>query len=150
MIHRDKLPTDLLEIIDRDTETDFNQFELPPQAFVAMEGKIVSFDLSAPSFRCKFPVLEKHLNPYHVMQGGVISAAIDNTIGPLSMLIAPPNMTRKMEVKYLKAIERDINFIYITATYREKKKRFLYFEATVTNETETIKYATAKATHWVL
>jgi acyl-coenzyme A thioesterase PaaI-like protein len=84
------------------------------------------------------------------MQGGIISAAIDNTIGPLSMLVASPNVTRKMEVKYFNGIESSIDFVYVTAKFLEQKKRLLYFDASVDDETEKIKYATAKSTHWVV
>lgn len=84
------------------------------------------------------------------MQGGVISAAIDNVIGPLSLLIAPPNVTRKAEVKYLKGIDANIDFIYVTTTFIKQKKNFLYFEARVENEDQTIKYATANFMNWII
>jgi len=35
------------------------------------------------------------------MQGGMIAAAVDNTIGPLSFLVAAPNVTRRLEMKYI-------------------------------------------------
>ena len=42
------------------------------------------------------------------MQGGMIAAAVDNIVGRLSMLIAPPNFTRNLEMKYKKAINSDL------------------------------------------
>jgi len=30
----------------------------------------------------------------------MVAAAADNTLGPLSVLVAPPNLTRRMEITY--------------------------------------------------
>ena len=150
LLHRDKLPLELLEYLERQKDIDFNQFEIPPPVFMAMKGEIISFDLNIKLFRCKFPVLGEQLNPYGVMQGGIISAAIDNTIGPLSMLVAPPSITRRIEVKYDKAIEKDIDAILVTAQFLEQKKRLLYFEANVKDIEESTQFASAKATHWII
>ncbi|MGL1931702.1 MAG: PaaI family thioesterase [Desulfotalea sp.] len=150
MIHRDKLPPEILKYIDQQENIDFNQFELPPPVFSTMKGEFISFDIDLKIFRCKFPVLKEHLNPYGIIQGGIIAAAIDNTIGPLSMLVAPPNITRKMDLKYNKTIEPEIDFFYITAKYIEQKKKFLFFEAIVGDFEETTIYASAKSKHWIL
>lgn len=48
----------------------------------------------------RFPILEKHLNPYHTLQGGFLASTLDNTFEPLSMLVALPNVTRHLEVTY--------------------------------------------------
>lgn len=150
MIHRDKLPLELLNFLEEQKEIDFNRLEIPPPVFVAMRGEMVSVDLKNNLFLCRFPVLKEQLNPYGAMQGGIISAAIDNTIGPLSMTVAPPSVTRKLDIKYLNAIDSNVDFIYVTAKYIRQKKRFLYFEATVQNSDESIKYASAHSTHWVV
>ena len=83
------------------------------------------------------------------MQGGIIAAAIDNTIGPLSMLVSPPNFTRYITVKYGKVVSPDIGFIYVTAKFIKKKKRQLFFDAIVENG-DGEKLASAKATHWII
>ncbi len=150
MIHREKIPLELLNYLDNHSDLDLSRFEIPPPVFMAMKGEILSFDLEQRIFCCTFPVLKDHLNPYGVMQGGMISAAIDNTIGPLSMLVAPPNITRKMEVKYYEAIGASNHSIQVTAKFIEKKKRLLYFEADVENVEKTTKFASATATHWVI
>lgn len=150
MIHRDKIPLELVKFLDEQKEIDFNRFEIPPPVFVAMKGEMISIDLDNNLFRCKFPVLNEQLNPYGMMQGGMISAAIDNTIGPLSMTVAPPSVTRKLEIKYLNAIDTNIDFIYVTAKYLKQKKRFLYFEASVQDTEESTVFASAKATHWIV
>jgi acyl-coenzyme A thioesterase PaaI-like protein len=150
LIHKDIIPIDLLKVIEEQLDTNLKEFEIPPPVFLAMKGEFVSFNLKSAIFRCRFPVLNEQLNPYRVMQGGIIAAAIDNTIGPLSMLIAPPNITRKMEVKYFKSIKKENEYIYVTAQFIEQKKRFLYFESIVDDESGNTKYATAKSAHWIV
>lgn len=150
MIHREKLPLELLNFLDEQKEIDFSRLEMPPAVFLAMKGEIMSIDLNNSLLQCRFPVLNEQLNPYGTMQGGMISAAIDNTIGPLSMTVAAPNVTRKLEIKYLNPIDKNIDFIYIKASFLAKKKRFLYFEASVQDAEGSIIYALAKATHWIV
>jgi acyl-coenzyme A thioesterase PaaI-like protein len=45
-------------------------------------------------------LLEKYRNPFGTMQGGMIATAVDNTIGPLRDVVAPPNVTRTLEMRY--------------------------------------------------
>ncbi|MEM7467940.1 MAG: PaaI family thioesterase [Pseudomonadota bacterium] len=150
MIHKEKLPSELIQYLENHKDIDFNRFEIPPPVFTAMKAEVLSFDLERRVFCCKFPVLTDYFNPYGVIQGGIISAAIDNTIGPLSMLVAPPSLTRKLEVKFYEAIEASNEFFQVMAKFVEQKKRFLYFEAEVENLEKNIKFASAKATHWIV
>jgi len=61
----------------------------------------------------------------------MIAAAVDKAVGPLSMLIAPPNFTRNLEMKYKKAINSDLGHITVITKFVQQRKRFLYFKATV-------------------
>lgn len=150
LIHKDKLPEELLAILKTQAALELDQFEIPPPVFLAMQGEFITVNMEQESCRCRFPVLPEQLNPFGYMQGGIVSAAIDNTIGPLSMLVAPPNITRKMEINYLHAISEEVEHIYVTAMFLKKKKKILYFEAAVTDATDDITYATAKATHYIV
>ena len=149
MIHKEKIPEQILSLLEEKLQEKIHDFEIPPPAFLSMQGEFVEFDLANQALQCRFPVLEIYQNPYGNMQGGIISAAIDNTIGPLSMLVAPPNFTRHLEVKYKKVISPETDFLYITAQLIEQKKRQLFFQADVNNKDgET--FASAKATHWII
>ncbi|MDJ0623079.1 MAG: PaaI family thioesterase [Desulfocapsaceae bacterium] len=150
MIHQDKLPEEILAILNAQSATELDRFEVPPPCFLAMQGEFVVVNLEENFFRCRFPVLPEQLNPFGYMQGGMVSAAIDNTIGPLSMLVAPPNVTLKMEVSYLQAISREVKHIYVTAMFIKQRKKILHFEAVVTDAADDITFATAKATHYVV
>lgn len=149
MIHKDKIPHEILKLVEERFKGDAGNIEIPPPVFLAMKGDFVTVDLDQGSLQCRYPILAEQLNPYCHMQGGIISAAIDNTIGPLSMLVAPPNVTRRMEVKYSRPVTSNLGYIYVTARFIEQKKRMLLFEASVEDNAGE-EYASAVSTHWII
>lgn len=149
MIDKDKIPQEFLVILEENFKGLTDEINFPPPVFDALRGEIINYDVVNKALVNRFPVLDEHLNPYGSMQGGIVAAAVDNTIGPLSMLVSPPNFTRHMEMKYGKVITPDLGYIYVTAKFIEKKKRQLFFEATV-EDSEGNKLASAKSMHWVI
>ncbi len=127
----------------------FHEYELPPPSFTIMQCEIIAFDKEKETLTTKIPVLKEWLNPYSTMQGGMIIAAIDNALGPLSLLIAPKNMTRNIESKLIKAITMDVKYIYVTASLYEAKKRRLIFDVLVKDVEENL-YATARVTNYII
>jgi len=125
------------------------EYTLPPPSFEIMQCQVIEFNEDEKSMVVKMPVLEAFTNPYGTMQGGMIMGAIDNTLGPLSMLVAPKNVTRTMESKLLKPITMDVEFIYVKAQLSEQKKRRLTFDIVVKDRSENI-YARAKVVNWIL
>lgn len=97
----------------------------------------------------QFPVLESYLNPYGTMQGGMVAAAVDNTLGPLSVLVAPPNVTRKLEMTYSRPATLDMGYILVTARLLERQERLLSFRADVRSPSR-LRLARAKAVHWIM
>ena len=79
----------------------------------------------------------------------MVAAAVDNTLGPLSMLVAPPNVTRRLEMKYSRPITTDLEFIIVTAKLVERKGRWLTFRAKVEDQEEML-LARARAVHWIV
>ncbi len=122
---------------------------VPPPAFTAMKGEFVSYDPQRAELQTKFPILQEWLNPYGLMQGGMLAAAIDNTLGPLSMLIAPANVTRRMEIKYSRGAVPGMGHILVNARCVERDDRWLTLEAAARSPQGEL-LARAKATHWVL
>ena len=97
----------------------------------------------------RFPVLVDYLNPYGALQGGVIAALVDNTVGPLSVLVAPPNVTRRLEIKYSKPIKPDLEYITIESCLVERDGPKLIFKTRVYDQHgKTL--STAKSVHWIL
>ncbi len=142
-------PIDIIELYSEVLGNTIEQFELPPPSFTVMQGEIIEFDDVKKSLTTKMPVLKSWLNPYGTMQGGMVLAAIDNAVGPLSLLVAPMNMTRSMESKFIKPITMDIEYIYVTASLSEQKRKRLKFEVTVQDKFETI-YTKATVVNWIV
>ena len=124
-------------------------YAFPPPVFVAMQGKFLQLDLDAGFLVVQFPVLESHLNPYGTMQGGMVAAAVDNTLGPLSVLVAPPNVTRHLEMTYSRPATLDMGSIDVEARLLERIGRRLFFRAEV-RTSDGLRLARARAVHWIL
>jgi hypothetical protein len=83
------------------------------------------------------------------MQGGMVAAAIDNTIGPLSVLVAPPNVTRHMELKYSRAVTPQTGYITVIAQLLERDGNWLTFKAEA-RDPQGKRLVRAKAVHWII
>jgi uncharacterized protein (TIGR00369 family) len=103
--------------------------KLPPPIFVELGTEVVSFDAETATLICRFPVQERWQNPLGFMQGGMIAAALDNTIGPLSFLVAPPSVTTQMNLTYLRPVTPQETQITVTARLVERTRRLLVFSA---------------------
>jgi acyl-coenzyme A thioesterase PaaI-like protein len=124
-------------------------FLIPPPIFVTMEGEFISFDQNMGVIKTKFPIQDTFLNPFGSMQGGMVAAAVDNTFGPLSMLVAPPSVTRRIEMKFSRPVTPDLQYITVEARLVNRDDRMLTFHADVRDLRGTL-LAKAKALHWIL
>jgi acyl-coenzyme A thioesterase PaaI-like protein len=147
--HAGSLSAVIMDIIRDKLGDRMDAYALPPPVFAAMEGEFVELDLDAGALTAQFPVLESYLNPYGTIQGGMVAAAVDNTLGPLSMLVAPPNVTRQLEMTYSRPVTLDVATIVVTAKLLERKDRRLVFRAVVRSP-EGQRLARAKAVHWII
>ena len=128
---KNKKPIDVLTLFQEVLGDRIDEFKLPPPSFELMRCKIIEYNAEEQSLTIRVPVLEDWQNPFGTMQGGLIVGAIDNAVGPLSMLVAGANMTRSIETKYLKSITMKVDMVYVTAKLVEQKKRRLTFEVLV-------------------
>lgn len=120
-----------------------------PPIFREMKGEILAYDPDAKSLTARFPTERRYHNPYEVMQGGIIAAAIDNTLGPLSVLVAPPNLTREMAVKYKKAVTEEFHYVIVKGWVESIEPPYLLLAARVESEDGQL-FARAKAKHFIL
>ena len=148
MEDRAVLTSSIMEIIHRKLGERCDDFLIPPPVFDAMQGEFLAFDVEASLLTARFPVLEKYLNPYGSMQGGMLAAAIDNTLGPLSMLVAPPNVTRRLEMKYSRPVTIDCQYVTVEAKFLGRRGLQLKFSAEVRDQ-QGILLARARAVHWI-
>ena len=81
--------------------------------------------------------------------GGMVAAAVDNTLGPLSVLVAPPNVTHRLEMTYSRPVTLDIGHVIVRARLIERQGRRLLFRADVRSP-EGLRLARSKAVHWII
>ncbi|MBT3314434.1 MAG: PaaI family thioesterase [Anaerolineae bacterium] len=149
MTEHEALLDKMLGVLRERYGTRIDDFLFPPPIFKLMQGELLEIDLENGVLVARFPILDSYLNPYRTMQGGMLATAADNTIGPLSVLVAPPNVTRTLEMKYSQPATPKMDTIIITAKLAKQDKRRLHFEADVHNS-DGEKLAKAKAVHWIL
>ncbi len=124
-------------------------FLIPPPVYETIPAEVLEVDRASGMIRLRYPMLRRYLNPYGTMQGGVIAAAIDNTIGPLSMLVAEPNVTRTLELEYLHPAPGDLPHVDVRAVFSGRRNRRLTFEAEVFDDQGRL-LARAHAVHLVV
>jgi acyl-coenzyme A thioesterase PaaI-like protein len=149
MLNENENPAEVMVRIKERLGDQIDEFLIPPPVFTAMHGEFLMFDPDMGVLKARFPVLESYLNPYGAMQGGMVAAAIDNTLGPLSMLVAPPNVTRRLELTYSRPVTPDMEFVVVVATLLERDGQQLNFKAEVFDG-EGIRLVRAKAMHWIV
>lgn len=105
---------------------------IPPPCLVDMQAEVVDY-VEGESLSVRFPVLARYRNPLGFMQGGFIAAALDNTLGPFSYLIAPPSLTSQLNTGYLRPVPPDETHIVCTARLVERTAKTLYLEGVARN-----------------
>jgi uncharacterized protein (TIGR00369 family) len=121
---------------------------LPPPCLLDMQPEPVEY-LAGERLVMRFPVLERYQNPYGYMQGGYVLAALDNTIGPFSFLIAPPSVTQQVTINYVRPVTPDQGHIVCIATVLERTRRTLYLTGRATGDDGRL-FAIAQATFQVV
>ena len=107
--------------------------ELPPKVFTDMQGEFIEF-VKGEKLVAQFPNQERYNNPFGFMQGGIIVAAIDNTIAPLSYVSAPPNITKEINTIYKRPIKSCDKFIKVIATVVSQSSTHIQLQAEVLNQ----------------
>ena len=139
----------IMEILYERLGDRIEEFILPPPVYELMRAELLDFDPESGWLKIRFPVLEQYLNPYGVMQGGMVAAAVDNTLGPLSMLVAPPNVTRTLDMKFSQPVGLDLDYIIVEAKLLEHEGHRLKFSAEVRDQSGRL-LARARAYHWII
>lgn len=127
----------------------FKDVAVPPPSFTSMNAEFMRIDPEVLVVEVKFPVAYESLNPFGNMQGGMIAAAVDNTIGSLSMIAGPVNFTRDLSLKYRNPVKGTYEFITVKAELTEQKDRRLFFAAEVRDPEGTL-LVNAKAMNWIV
>jgi uncharacterized protein (TIGR00369 family) len=123
--------------------------QIPPPCSEEMKTEFVAFDEAERRLGARFPVEARYQNPLGYMQGGFVAAAIDNTLGPLSYLVAPPSVTLQLSVQYLRPVVPDTTHIVVQGRVDEMTKGYLFMSAQVLDPRERV-LAMAQATAQIL
>lgn len=116
------------ELYARMRDTLPGDLTLPPPIFTEMQAEFIAFDEAAKTIRVRFPVQARYGNPLRIMQGGMIAAAIDSTVGPLSYLVAPPSVTTQMNLSYIRPVAPELPYIEVAGRITEQTRRYLFME----------------------
>ena len=128
---------ELRGLLDKMRALGAGDLRLPPPVLAEMEAEVRDYrpggdDGIGAALVVRFPVLERYQNPMGVMQGGMIAAAVDNAVGPLSYLSAPPSVTAQLTMTYLAPVTPDLEHVEVEARLVSRAGRQLVFDATVT------------------
>lgn len=108
------------------------RLQIPPPCLIDMQGEPLEYEENV-SLTVRFPVLPRYANPLGHMQGGYIVAALDNTLGPFSYLIAPPSVTSSLNTQYLRPVTAETSFITCVARLTERTRGTLYLTGEARN-----------------
>lgn len=122
-------------------------FLFPPPSNDTLQ---VEYTVIEPGKRmvAKFPYQKKFSNPVGLYQGGFLSAAIDEVLGPLSYISAgTPCMTLSLNVTFLKAFPESLGHVMIEGTVLQRTKSLLFMRAEVRSPSgDLIAHAESHAT----
>ncbi|MEM0961125.1 MAG: PaaI family thioesterase [Bacteroidota bacterium] len=126
-------------LLDRMKALGAGDLLLPPPIFVDMQTEVRDYqpgdadaDNVGAALVCRFPNLERYQNPMGLMQGGMVAAAVDGVIGPLSYLVAPPSVTAQLAMTYLAPVTPDLDYVDVEGRLTSRSGRQLVLDATVT------------------
>jgi uncharacterized protein (TIGR00369 family) len=105
--------------------------KIPPPCFDEMKGEFTGFEEEERILVARFPVEPRYQNPLGFMQGGFLTAAIDNTLGPLSYLVAPPSVTLQLATQFLRPVAPDTAHVVVHGRVDEMTNRYLFLSARV-------------------
>lgn len=111
--------------------------QIPPPCLLDMQGEFVEY-VEGQSLAMRFPVLPRYRNPIGHMQGGFIVAALDNTLGPFSYLIAPPSVTTSLNTQYLRPVTPEMPHIACHARLVERTRHQLFLAGEVRDEADRV------------
>lgn len=122
------------------------EFLFPPPSNETLQVEYTEI-VPGSKMSAKFPYQRKFANPIGTYQGGFLSAAIDEVLGPLSYITAGvPCMTLSLNVTFLRAFPETLGHVVIEGTVLQKTKSFIFMRAEVKSPTgELIAHAESHA-----
>lgn len=107
--------------------------EIPPRVFFLLGGRFTAYDEGSAVLTARFPVKAEYRNPLGFMQGGMIVAAADNTMGPLCFLQGFLGVSTQINTTFVRPVTPTDDEIEVTARVVERTASLAQVAATVTN-----------------
>ena len=137
-------------IMDAMKEKVADRFELllPPPCFIAHGGHITEF--KAGEFMVvEFPIRRAQLNPLGNLQGGIMGAFIDDTMGPLTFAtVRKPTVSLDLSVNFIRGASENER-VRVRAEVKSRGRRALSLYAEAFNQRDKL-MATATSNVLVL
>lgn len=109
--------------------------EIPPRIFHYLGGHFTAFDERAATLVGRFPVRADYRNPAGFMQGGMIVAAIDNTMGPLCFLCGFFGVSTQINTTYVRPVTAADEWLEVEARIVERTAALAQVAASARNPT---------------
>lgn len=104
--------------------------QIPPNSIQESRATFLEYE-PRKRLLSEFPAQEKHANPLGMLQGGIIAALIDDTMGPLSFAaVRGPTTTLNLSVNYLRSVKCP-DRVRVEARVTGRGRQVLHMEADV-------------------
>ena len=107
--------------------------EIPPRVFGFLGGHFTAYDEATAVLGARFPVKAEYRNPLGFMQGGMIIAAIDNTMGPLCFLSGFLGVSTQINTTFVRPVTPDDQWLDVEARIVERTASLAQVSARAAN-----------------
>lgn len=119
-----------LERIRAEAEKAGISLAIPPPTFKELGIELIDYQ-KGKSLKAKFPFQARFTNPMGIVQGGFISAAIDDVYGPLAYLcFEGPCVSLSMQTQYMRPFSSREGDLVVEAKVVKLTRQVLFLEAT--------------------
>lgn len=106
--------------------------EIPPPVFRALGGRFTEFE-PGESLTATWPVSDEHRGPTGRLQGGILTAYIDNTFGPLAFLAGEGfYVSVDLSTDFMRPVRPEDETVVVRAEMVGATSRVLFLEAEAT------------------
>lgn len=102
------------------------RFEIPPPVFRELGGEFVDFE-AGHSLTAEWPVADRHRGPSGRLQGGILAAYFDNTVGPLAFLVGRGfYVSVDLSTEFLRPVRPEDGIVVVEAELVGETSRLLF------------------------
>lgn len=108
-----------------------DRFEIPPPVLRALGGRFVEYE-PGRSLAAEWTVHDRHRGPSGRLQGGIVGAYFDNTVGPLAFLTGGGfYVSVDLTTEFLRPVRPEDRQVLVEAEVAGQTSRLLFIEGRV-------------------